>query len=84
MNLILTGICVGMTLLVVIIMHNLQKGILKILLCCKRDDRILAPIIMKRLDTSRVQNTKIAMMVTASIAFLMFQTGAQETSMAYF
>lgn len=84
MNLILTGICVGMTLLVVVIMHNLQKGILKILLCCKRDDRILAPIIMKRLDTSRVQNTKIAMMVTASIAFLMFQTGAQETSMAYF
>ena len=73
-----------MTLLVVVIMHNLQKGILKILLCCKRDDRILAPIIMKRLDTSRVQNTKIAMMVTASIAFLMFQTGAQETSMAYF
>lgn len=54
MNFILTGICVGMTLLAVIIMHKLQKGILSLLLCCKRSDRKLAVIIEKRLETGRV------------------------------
>lgn len=59
-------------------------GILALLLCCRKSDKKLAPIINKRLETGRVQNTKISLMVTASIAFLMFQAGAQTTSMYYF
>ena len=84
MNFFLTAICVGLTLIAVIGMHTLQKGILKVLLCCRRNDRKLAPIIEKRLEASRVQNTKIALMVTVSIAFLMFQTGSLATTMSYF
>ena len=76
LNLILTGICIGMTLISVAIMHNLQKAILSMLLFFKRGDRNLKVIVDKRLDSSKPQNMKIAIMVTVCIAFLMFQTGS--------
>ena len=84
LNLILTSICIGMTLISVAIMHNLQKAILSLLLFFKRGDRNLKVIVAKRLDSSKPQNMKIGIMVTVCIAFLMFQTGSQETSMLYF
>lgn len=70
-NSILTGITVGMVVLAVIIMKHLQKIILKILLftCC-RTDKKLDPIISKRLEDGQSKNTKIALMITGSVGFL--------------
>ena len=41
MNFVLTGMCVGMVLIAVICMHKLQLFILRLLLCCKKDDKRL-------------------------------------------
>lgn len=70
MNSILIVICVGMSLVSVLITYKLQKGILGLLLCCRKKDNVLRTIIEKRLETSQVHNTKIALTVTASIAFI--------------
>lgn len=40
-------------------------------------------IIQNRLENSQVQNTKIALMITTSISFLMTYTGAISTSLFY-
>mmetsp|Transcript_6434 Transcript_6434/g.8612 ORF Transcript_6434/g.8612 Transcript_6434/m.8612 type:complete len:229 (+) Transcript_6434:1687-2373(+) len=72
MNFVLTGLCIGFVLMAVIIMHTLQKGILRCLLCCRPNEKKLGAIIEKRLETARGSNIKIAIMVTVSIAFLIF------------
>ena len=72
MNFVLTGLCIGMVLVAVILMHKLQLGILKVLLCCRKSDQKLAMIIERRLESGRTQNTKVTLMMTASIAFLIF------------
>lgn len=77
MNAILTGISVGIVVLSVLIIHHLQQGVLSCLLftCC-RGDRNLAPIISKRMESGQSKNTKISVMVTGSISFLILQVGA--------
>ena len=52
MNFILTALSIGLVLMAVISMNMLQKLILNLLLCCcKRKDRVLKPIIERRLDS---------------------------------
>ena len=51
MNTILTGLSVGMILLAVITMLSFQKGVLQCILCCRPKDRVLAPLIVRRLES---------------------------------
>lgn len=84
MNVILTGIMLGIVFVSAIAMEPLQKIILSCLLCCKPKDRLLAPIIKRRFEAGSSKNLKIAIMVTFSIAFLILQTSATATIMYYF
>lgn len=83
MNLILTGIMLGLVFVSAIVMGPLQKIILSCLLCCRPKDRLLSPIIERRFEAGSTKNLKIAIMVTFSIAFLILQTSATATVMYY-
>ena len=56
MNLILTGLSAGIVLLAVVSMPYIQEWILKAMLCCRRKDRLLTPIILNRLESGRSKN----------------------------
>ena len=78
MNFILTCLGAGMVLVSIMILFSMQKAILEIILCtCCRKDRGLKSLIITRMEAGQNRNNKIALMVTASIGFLILQTSSQ-------
>ena len=49
-----------------------------------RKDRPLGPIIRNRLEAGRDRNIKIALMITSSICFIIYQSSGGLTVFAYF
>ena len=80
LNMILLSIAMGLTFVCTIIYPPAQKLVLSSLslLCCSR--KCLADLACQRLDSSRDRNTKISIMITGAISFLMFQAGAYLTT----
>ena len=76
MNLVLISIAIGLSFIATIILPPLQIAVLKIIMCLSWKNRCLEVITRKRLDSMRSRNTKISIMITGAISFLMFEAGS--------
>ena len=79
LNMILLSIALGLTFVCTLIYPFAQKLVLWTLslLCCSR--KCLSDLARQRLESSRDRNTKISIMITGAISFLMFQAGGYLT-----
>ena len=83
-NLVMCSLLLGIVFILAILLPSWQKAVLWLILLCRPGDKALRPIILNRLESCKVRNMKISLMVTCSIAFLLYQASSQFTVLEYF
>lgn len=69
---VLLGMLVGLAILAQVAQPWLERGVLKGLLFCGRDERTLGTVVRKNLDGHRPRNGKTALLISLTIGFLVF------------